>query len=75
MNMVLAHLIRSEGASREASFGMSFGGLLNMLLDPFFIYDWGLGLKMEGAAIAPVSPISRLPRICCIISSAHGGRM
>ena len=52
MNMVLAHLIRSEGASREASFGMSFGGLLNMLLDPFFIYDWGLGLKMEGAAIA-----------------------
>lgn len=52
MNMVLAHLIRSEGASREASFGMSFGGLLNMLLDPFFIYDWGLGLRMEGAAIA-----------------------
>lgn len=52
MNMVLAHLIRAEGQSRRASFGLSFGGALNVALDPFFIYDWGLGLKMEGAAIA-----------------------
>lgn len=52
MNMVLAHLIRAEGQSRRASFGMSLGGVLNVVLDPIFIYDWGLGLAMEGAAIA-----------------------
>lgn len=52
MNMVLAHLIRAEGQSRRASFGMSLGGVLNVILDPIFIYDWGLGLAMEGAAIA-----------------------
>ena len=47
MNMVLAHLIRAEGQSRRASFGMSLGGVLNVILDPIFIYDWGLGLAME----------------------------
>ena len=29
-NMVAAHIIRAEGASREASFGLSMGGILNM---------------------------------------------
>ena len=52
MNMVLAHLIRAEGQSKRASFGMSLGGVLNVALDPIFIYDWGFGLAMEGAAIA-----------------------
>ncbi|MDO5114920.1 MAG: MATE family efflux transporter [Synergistaceae bacterium] len=52
MNMLLAHLIRAEGASREASVGMSIGGLLNILLDPLFIYDQGLGMGIEGAAVA-----------------------
>lgn len=52
MNMVLAHLIRAEGQSRRASFGVSLGGVLNVALDPIFIYDWGLGLAMEGAAMA-----------------------
>ena len=30
MNPVLAHLIRSEGYSRQASLGVAFGGILNM---------------------------------------------
>ena len=51
-NVLLAHLVRAAGAPREASFGMCFGGVLNLLLDPFFIYDWGLGMKIEGAALA-----------------------
>ena len=39
MNPALAHLIRSEGYSRQASFGVAFGGILNMVLDPLFITD------------------------------------
>ena len=50
MNPALAHLIRSEGYSRQASFGVAFGGILNMVLDPLFIY--GLHLQITGAAVA-----------------------
>lgn len=49
-NMVAAHIIRAEGASREAGFGLSMGGILNMILDPVFIFAFGLELR--GAAIA-----------------------
>lgn len=51
-NMVIGHLIRAEGASKEASFGLSMGCILNMILDPVFIFQFGFGLGLEGAAIA-----------------------
>ena len=50
MNAAFAHLVRAEGHFRQASFGMAFGGLLNIALDPLFIFT--LGLRIEGAAIA-----------------------
>ena len=51
-NLVAAHFIRAEGASKEASFGLSMGGLINIVLDPFFIFPFGLGLELRGAAVA-----------------------
>lgn len=50
LSACLAHLIRSEGYSKQASIGIAMGGILNMLLDPLFIFVFGL--KIEGAAIA-----------------------
>ena len=50
LNQLLAHLVRSEGYSKQASFGMALGGVLNMILDPIFIFP--LGLEVAGAAIA-----------------------
>ncbi len=50
LNATLAHLIRAEGYSRQASFGVALGGILNILLDPLFISI--LGLEIAGAAIA-----------------------
>ena len=50
LNQALAHLVRSEGYSKQASFGMALGGVLNMILDPIFIFP--LGLDVAGAAIA-----------------------
>lgn len=52
LSMTLAHLLRADGAPRQASLGLSAGGLLNLLLDPLLIFDWGLGLGVTGAAIA-----------------------
>lgn len=38
LSMTMAHLLRSEGYSRYASYGLSGGGLLNMVLDPLFMF-------------------------------------
>lgn len=50
LNTLLAYLIRSEGYSKQASFGVAMGGILNMVLDPIFIF--ALHLQIMGAAIA-----------------------
>lgn len=50
LNPELAHLVRSEGYSKQASFGVAFGGILNMGLDPLFIFTFNM--KIAGAAIA-----------------------
>ena len=46
----MGHLLRSEGHAREASTGMMFGGILNVILDPVFIFVFDL--DVAGAAIA-----------------------
>ncbi len=50
LNLVVANLVRAEGGAKIASIGMSIGGILNMILDPIFIF--GLDLNAAGAAIA-----------------------
>lgn len=50
MSALLAHLVRAEGASKQAGFGVALGGLLNVALDPLLMF--GLGLGLNGAAIA-----------------------
>ncbi len=52
-NVLCGHLVRSIGASREAGFGMSMGGILNMILDPLFMFVLlPAGHEVTGAAIA-----------------------
>ena len=50
VSLALGHLLRSEGHAREASAGMMFGGILNVILDPILIF--GFDLDVAGAAIA-----------------------
>ena len=50
MSACLAHLVRAEGYSKEAGFGVIIGGVLNIILDPIFIFVFGLGVT--GAAMA-----------------------
>lgn len=52
LNVVLAYLVRSEGATLHASIGTMSGCLLNILLDPLFILPWGLNLGAAGAGLA-----------------------
>ena len=52
LNVVMAYLIRSEGATLHASIGAMSGCLLNIALDPLFILPSGLNMGAEGAALA-----------------------
>ena len=47
---LFALLLRAEGLSRQAGFGVALGALLNIILDPIFIFS--LKLDVAGAAIA-----------------------
>lgn len=51
-NMLVANIIRGEGMSKQASFGLSLGGILNIVLDPFFVLPFGFGMEIKGAAFA-----------------------
>lgn len=52
LNVVMAYMVRSEGASLHASIGTMSGCLLNIVLDPFFILPWGLNMGAAGAGLA-----------------------
>ena len=52
LDVVLAYLVRAEGASLHASIGTMSGCVLNMILDPVFILPWGLDMGAAGAGLA-----------------------
>ena len=53
MSTMLAHLIRSEGRAVQASIGIMLGGILNIGLDPLFMFVLlKPGHEIAGAALA-----------------------
>jgi len=53
LSLVTAHLLRNAGFSGKASFGLSLGGVLNVVLDPLFMFVLlPRGYEVHGAAIA-----------------------
>lgn len=52
LNVVMAYMVRAEGASLHASLGTMSGCLLNIILDPIFILPWGLNMGAAGAGLA-----------------------
>ena len=52
LNVVMAYMVRSEGASFHASVGTMSGCILNIILDPIFILPWGLDMGAAGAGLA-----------------------
>lgn len=50
MSFVLNNILRSEGQTSLAMIGMTSGGILNLILDPVFIFTLHMGIS--GAAIA-----------------------
>lgn len=62
-NYVTSQCLRSEGSSTLSMIGMGFGGILNVALDPFFIYTMNMGVA--GASLA--TAISKLVSFSILI--------
>ena len=67
MNGLLSNLLRSEGAAKRAMITQILAAVINIILDPFFIYDTldlglfkinGFGMGMTGAALATTIAVS-----------------
>ena len=53
LSNVMSALLRNMGYSREAAFGLGMGGILNVVLDPIFMFlILPAGFEVMGAAIA-----------------------
>ena len=62
-NFVMNQCLRSEGSATLSMFGMGFGGILNCILDPIFIFDLNMGVA--GASLA--TAISKLVSFAILI--------
>lgn len=67
---VLNNTLRSEGFSKLAMIGISTGGILNVILDPIFIFALDMGTG--GAALATM--LSQVVSFCILFSFFLTGR-
>lgn len=59
-NFVMNQCLRSEGSAMFSMFGMGFGGILNCVLDPIFIFALDLGVAGASMATAISKVVSFL---------------
>ena len=62
-NFVMNQCLRSEGSATLSMVGMGLGGILNIILDPIFIFYFDMGVA--GASLA--TAISKLVSFCILI--------
>ena len=62
-NFVMNQCLRSEGSATLSMVGMGFGGILNCILDPIFIFGFDMGVA--GASLA--TAISKVVSFCILI--------
>ena len=66
LSMTMSQLLRSEGFADKASFGLGLGGVMNIILDPVFMFlVLDPGNEVKGAAIATM--ISNVISLCYFI--------
>lgn len=68
-SLVLNNQLRFQGSAFYSMIGIATGGILNMILDPIFIFVFDLGIS--GAAIATI--FSQFISFCLLLSGTHRG--
>ena len=69
-SLVMNNILRYEGKASFAMIGLVTGGVLNMVLDPLFIFGFGLGTAGAGIATALSQSIS----FCILLSMFLRGK-
>ena len=69
-SLVMNNILRYEGKASFAMIGLVTGGVLNMVLDPVFIFGFGLGTAGAGIATALSQSIS----FCILLSMFLRGK-
>lgn len=69
---VLNNILRYQGSAFYSMFGIGFGGIINIILDPIFIFNLNMGTG--GAALA--TSISQFISFCLLLfASGKGGNL
>ena len=63
---------RAESSVRISSIAVITGAVLNVVLDPIFMFDWGLGLGVGGASLA--TTVSQFVTFAILIGFYASGR-
>ncbi len=68
LGLTMSHMLRSEGYAKHSSFGLAMGGVLNIILDPIFMFViLEPGQEVKGAAIATMlSNVAVLIYFLCV---------
>ena len=69
-SLVMNNVLRYEGKANFAMIGLVTGGVLNMVMDPIFIFGFGMGTAGAGLATALSQSIS----FCILLSMFLRGR-
>ncbi len=70
LSLTLAHILRNTGNATQASMGLSGGGVLNMILDPLFMFViLPRGYEVIGAALATL--ISNILACAYLLHAFH----
>ena len=69
VGMVGNSLLVAVGDSKIAGFFMMLGLVMNVILDPLFIFNWGFGMGIAGAALATI--ISQCCGLIFILTALH----
>ncbi len=65
-NVTMNNIVSSEGAAKTAMFALMAGAVLNVILDPIFIYLFHLGVSGAAIATAISQMVSTLIYLCYI---------
>ncbi len=66
-NVAMNNIVSSEGAAKTAMCALLSGALLNVILDPIFIYNLNLGVAGAAIATAISQIVSTLVYLCYIL--------
>lgn len=66
-NVTMNNIVSSEGAAKTAMCALMLGALLNVILDPIFIYTLNMGIAGAAIATAISQIVSTLVYLCYIL--------